>query len=213
MKKSFGNTGNLTRTAVQVAALAVIVIGQRVDAQRVVSVSGEEGPVAACLKPIAPGNSIQCTGGLLTSAPFVEQKYFEHYAGDLSVGNVIAFTFGGDRANLYSELVGANLHLGVLGYARAGFGALVAANEDSTATTADQFFDGGGNASFYIALPLYYRLSAVREQQGAPFLSRRVDTYLVTSVGADLPALNAAAADRHSASTRATNFVCPECNG
>lgn len=178
-----------------IAVLFGLLVCQGASGQRVVAIEG--GPVDECLKAVLPNSTIACSGGLLSKGgTFTDLDVFESYAGDLSVGNSIAFSFGADKANLYSELVGANLHLGRLGYARAGFGALVAADDDSTATTADQFFDGGGNASFYIALPLYYGLAGVRGTTGDPFLSRRLDAYLVTSVGADLPLMNAAAEDR-----------------
>jgi hypothetical protein len=192
--RRFGPISPMTRFCF--VALLVLVTSEHVHAQRVVSLGGEGGPVEWCLKEVEPNRTRGCSGGIFTKMPFTDVEFFDQYAGDLAVGNVIAFSFGGDGANLYSELVGANLHLGVLGLARAGFGALVAASEDSTVSTADQFFDGGGNASFYIALPLFYHLSAVRGRTGAAFLSRRLDTYFVTSIGADLPALNAAAAER-----------------
>jgi len=184
-------------------ALLVFALPNTSEAQRIASATrstGNDGPLQTCLSSLNSGATIRCSGGILgaRAGKFTNLDSFKKYAGDLSVGNNLAFSFGEDGANLYSELVAANIHLGWLGYARTGFGALVAASDDSTASTADQFFDGGGNASFFIAFPAYYRFYGVKDSSpGAQaYLSRRIDLYLVTSIGADLPELNTAASDR-----------------
>lgn len=108
----------------------------------------------------------------------------------------MALSIGDNQTALYTELISSNANLSKLGYARVGFGALVSADQDpdSTATTAEQFFQGGGNAALYAALPLAYRFVVNRETSGDdPRLVRRYDLMGVLTLGADLPALNAAA--------------------
>ncbi|HYW06509.1 MAG TPA: hypothetical protein VE913_06120, partial [Longimicrobium sp.] len=93
-------------------------------AQRTTAFEG--GPVTMCLDSVRPNRLISCGGGILAKRKFTDATFFKEYAGDLTIGNTIAFNFG-EQTSVYSELVGAYMHLGRLGYARAGFGALVAA--------------------------------------------------------------------------------------
>ena len=117
----------------------------------------------------------------------------EAYFGGLRVGGSAALSVGEDQRALFTELVSSNLNLSKLGFARIGFGALVATNDDSTtATTADQFFQSGGNAALYLSVPLMYRF-VVYEEGAEPRLARRYDLLGTLTVGTDLPALNAAA--------------------
>jgi hypothetical protein len=128
-----------------------------------------------------------CFGGInnLVSTSEEVSEYFE----GLEAGRVISLNLSAANAALYSELVSDNIFLaGGLGYARVGVGALVSASDSTSTDTAEQFFQSGGNLSTYVAWPLLYWITLVRD--GDTLRStRRLDTFVVASAGADVPQL------------------------
>lgn len=115
----------------------------------------------------------------------------KRYYGGLSIADVVALGVGNDRSTLYTELVSDNLFtLAALGFARVGFGALVA-SDDTTHSTLQQFFEAGGNAIGYVELPFYRWVNAVTDGDSIRPL-RRADFGLTTAVRGDLPAGNKA---------------------
>ena len=118
----------------------------------------------------------------------------DEFFGGFKVGNAIALSTGSDQSALYTELLSDNLWLSSrLGWARVGLSGQVAATDDTTETTATAFFQGGGNAVLYAALPVASWLNYVGGDN--PSLIRRVDAYATTAVGADIPDMNSAASD------------------
>jgi hypothetical protein len=116
------------------------------------------------------------------------------YFGNFKVGDVVAFSLG-DQSTLYAELIQDNLFMSAfLGYARVGLGALVGADDDSTATTVQQLFESGGNATAYLQLPIYRWINFVRDQKGAAPI-RHADLGFAFALRSDVPQLNAAVED------------------
>jgi hypothetical protein len=118
----------------------------------------------------------------------------DEFFGGFKVGNAISLSAGSEQSALYTELLSDNLWISSrFGWARVGLSGQVSANEDSTETTATQFFQGGGNAVLYAALPVASYLNYVGTDK--PTLIRRVDAYVTTAVGADIPKMNSATSD------------------
>lgn len=139
------------------------------------------------------GKPTICSGGLLLDYKLNSSNRMEAYFGDLRVGGAAALAVGDDQRSLYTELISSNLNLSQWGYARIGFGALVSASDNpEESTTADQFFQGGGNAAMYVSLPLAYRF-VMYEEGDEVRMARRYDLVANVSIGADLPALSASA--------------------
>lgn len=151
--------------------------------------------------------SYGCHGGLGAAHRLRTKPAIEEYLGGFRTGNTVSLTFDGDdEAALYSELASDNMFLGAaLGFGRLGFGALVSAAENAAAeeaeggeaaTTEDQFFQGGGNATVYLAIPTYYfRNFAVPMADEAPQFVRRADIFTTFMVGADVPNMGTAVED------------------
>lgn len=120
----------------------------------------------------------------------------DQYFGGFSVGNAIAFSLGQDQASMYTELLSDNIFLNpYFGYARVGFATQVSAAGDSTAaTTADQFFQGGGNAVLYAAIPMRVRMTYAGDRS-QPNPIRRFDSVLSLALGADVPELSTPSTD------------------
>jgi hypothetical protein len=123
-------------------------------------------------------------------------KQAEAYFGTFAVGNTIGFSLGNEQTALYTELLSDNIYITTrLGYARVGFATQVSTSEDSTgSTTVNQFFQGGGNALLYVALPLRVRITYADDRQN-PTPVRRFDSALTLSFGADVPELSAPATE------------------
>lgn len=120
----------------------------------------------------------------------------DQYFGKFSVGNAIGLSLGDDQASLYTELLSDNIFLNpFFGYARVGFATQVSAADDSaSATTADQFFQGGGNAVLYAAIPMRVRMTYAGDRtQLNPI--RRFDSVLSFAIGADVPELSTPSTD------------------
>lgn len=110
----------------------------------------------------------------------------DEFFGGLSAGGVVALSVGGDQSALYTELLSDNVWLfSPAGFARVGLSAQVSARQDSGKTTVTQFFQGGGNAVLYLALPIASYLNFGRLDN--PMLLRRFDLFLVGAGGADVP--------------------------
>lgn len=119
------------------------------------------------------------------------------YFGGLKVGNTVALSLGQKQdASLYTELLSDNLWLSSrLGYARLGFSTQVSAAKDSAGkTTVDQFFNGGGNAVLYAALPSFVYVNFVREDTAAVAI-RRIDSFVTLAIAADAPSLSTPATE------------------
>lgn len=118
------------------------------------------------------------------------------YFGGFEVGEVITLDLGPDQTGLYAELLSDNLWFSAgLGYVRMGLGTLVAASDDSTGTSVEQFFQGGGNVVLRGILPLGYWINLVGESPAEAKLLRRLDTFMLFAVGADVPEMNGVALD------------------
>jgi hypothetical protein len=156
---------------------------------------------AECMKNAAKAGKLSfgCYGRSRLNSSAEANRYF----GGLEVGDVVAVTVGDDRATLYTELVSDNVFTWAgLGYARMGFGALVAANDDNDdddagagedeETTIQQFFAGGGNGSAYVAVPFYRWVNAVADGAVPARPLRRADLGFTAAVRGDVPALNEA---------------------
>ena len=115
----------------------------------------------------------------------------DQYFGGFGVGNTIGFSLGDEQAALYTELLSDNIYLTTrLGYARVGFATQISAAEDSAnSTTVNQFFQGGGNAILYTALPLRVRITYADDRNN-PSPVRRFDSALTLALGADVPKLS-----------------------
>jgi len=141
-----------------------------------------------------PENKDKPSFGCYGRAKLRSSAQARRYFGGLEVGNVVALSVGDDRSTLYTELVSDNLFtMSSLGYARVGFGALVA-NDDTTETTVQQFFAGGGNGVGYVAVPVYRWVNIVADGTSIRPL-RRADLGFTAAVRGDIPALNAAVED------------------
>jgi hypothetical protein len=144
---------------------------------------------ASCLKSAADADKLSY--GCYGRAHLGSSAAADEYYGGLRIGDVVAFTVGDNRSTLYTELVSDNLFtMAWLGYARVGFGALVA-NDDTTETTVQQFFAGGGNGVGYISAPFFRWVNAVTDGNTTRPL-RRADIGLNLAVRGDIPAFNAA---------------------
>jgi hypothetical protein len=144
---------------------------------------------AHCLEKAAEADllSFGCRGRTHLGSSEAANRYF----GGLKIGNAIALSVGDNRATLYTELISDNVFtLGRLGFARAGFGALVA-NADTTETTEQQFFNGGGNGVGFVMVPFYRWVNAVRDGSSIQ-IQRRADLNVITALRGDIPALNQA---------------------
>jgi hypothetical protein len=122
------------------------------------------------------------------------------FFGGVEAGNAIALSFGQDQAALYTEILSDNLWINDrLGYARIGLSGQVSAASDSASrTTAVQFFQGGGNAVLYVALPVHAWLNyfgAAEDPTSLPKLIRRNTIHLTFATGADVPEMNTAASE------------------
>jgi len=115
----------------------------------------------------------------------------DQYFGGFGIGNTIGLSVGDDQAALYTELLSDNMYLfSNIGYARVGFATQVSASDDSTrSTTVNQFFQGGGNAVLYAALPLRVRITYADDRDN-PKPVRRFDSALTLAFGADVPKLS-----------------------
>lgn len=121
-----------------------------------------------------------------TSSPAGIDEYF----GGFKVGNVITLNVAGDGAGLYTELLSDNLWIGTpFGFARLGLGTLVGANNDTSKTTVDQFFQSGGNAILSGAIPFMYWVNMVGYSEENK-VARRIDSFITVGVSADVPELN-----------------------
>jgi hypothetical protein len=123
--------------------------------------------------------------------PFLEvhnQAEAEEFFGPLKVGNAIALTLGDEPGALYTELLSDNLWIASrVGFARIGFSAQVAADADTTKPAVTQFFQGGGNAILYGAMPLFSWLNYYGGRADEKQLIRRLDMYFTGALGADVP--------------------------
>lgn len=118
----------------------------------------------------------------------------DEFFGGLNTGGVVALSVAGDQSALYTELVSDNIWLmGPLGFGRVGISAQVGAQQDSGTTTATQFFQGGGNAVLYLAIPLASYLNFGRLNN--PMLLRRLDLFAIVAGGADVPKLGGPSVD------------------
>jgi hypothetical protein len=152
-------------------------------------------PLAAqCLKSRENSHNPYSFGCYWTSLRANTPEAADEFFGGFKVGNAISLSAGNEQSALYTELLSDNLWISSrLGWARVGLSGQVSANEDSTETTATQFFQGGGNAVLYAALPVASYLNYVGTDN--PALVRRIDAYVTTAVGADVPKMNSATSD------------------
>lgn len=119
----------------------------------------------------------------------------DRYFGGLEVGNSISLRVGQEETSLYTELVSDNLYVSSkLGFARLGFATLIAAAQDSTSdeaqSTADQFFQGGGNAVLYAALPMYVWINYAVDTAKGPL--RQLNSFMTLAIAGDVPKLGTA---------------------
>lgn len=151
--------------------------------------------------------SYGCTGGIASRPRLTSPAAVDDYMGGFRTAGTASLSLDGDEAGLYSELASDKLFLWAsAGFARVGFGALVSAaasesdpengeegenggdSEEDAATTVNQFYQGGGNASVYLAYPLQYWRNYIQPFTGVdPTFVRRGDMFLTLVVSADIP--------------------------
>jgi hypothetical protein len=119
-----------------------------------------------------------------------EASIRENMGGFRTIG-AASLAFSGNEAGLYSEIASDNVWLGgIFNHARLVFGALVSSSPDDTSSTssAPQLYQGGGNATVNLIIPIGYWTNFVQ-----PFVNdelrfiRRLDFYWTNAVGADVP--------------------------
>jgi hypothetical protein len=142
--------------------------------------------------------SYGCLGGWGSNAGLRSDAGIKDYMGGFRTAGTASLTLGDQQAGLYSELASDNLFLSArAGFARIGFGALVSAededvSETSEKTTASQFYQGGGNASIYLAFPAFYWRNFIQPlNRPAPQFIRRADLFLTLVTSADIPDMGA----------------------
>jgi hypothetical protein len=109
----------------------------------------------------------------------------EAQLGDLSVGNSSTLRLGEGQSSFYSELISDNIYLsGGLGFGRIGVATLVTAADTGTRTV-DQFFQGGGNAMLYLAVPLHTWINYAVDTSPTPL--RKLDLFFTTALTSDVP--------------------------
>jgi hypothetical protein len=122
----------------------------------------------------------------------------DRFFGAFEVGNAIGLRLGEAQTVLYTELLSDNLFLSSrLGYARLGFATQVVAQQDSIDDggnrTVDQFFQGGGNAMLYAALPLTVWINYAVDTAKGPL--RQLNSFATLAVTGDVPKLGTSATE------------------
>jgi hypothetical protein len=128
----------------------------------------------------------------------------DSFFGGLAVGRSIGVSVGEDQASLYTELLSDNLFLSQgLGYARMGMSIQASsAKDDEEVTTVDQFFQAGGNAILWTAVPLsvWHNFRVTSPTERVPF--RHLTSLATLGLAADVPELNSAENSEGAASAR-----------
>lgn len=137
-----------------------------------------------------------CFGGWGVADQLGSRAAIEDYMGGFRTGGMSSLAIDSEEIGLYTELASDNLFLNK-GYARIGFGALVSAvdddsdtpetDEEANATSVNQFYQGGGNATLYVALPAFYWRTFMQTYQPQPHFTRRTDVFLTFMASADVP--------------------------
>ncbi|REL32975.1 hypothetical protein DYD21_14260 [Rhodohalobacter sp. SW132] len=160
--------------------------------QSFIEIETDADDLTLCKRAAEENNgTFVCRGGILAKHALNTKDRIEKYYGGLRVGGASSLNIVSNQRSLYTELISSNLNFSYLGYARIGFGALITSGDDSV-STANQFFQGGGNAALFVSVPLAYR-SVTSMEGNVAQLVRRHDLLATFTVGADLPALNTAA--------------------
>jgi hypothetical protein len=132
--------------------------------------------------------------------PLKSRAAANEFFGGLESGNTIALSIGRNQAALYTEILSDNIWIAdPIGYARLGLSGQVAAAPDSaTNTTVSQFFQGGGNAVIYAAIPFHAWLNYFGDPDDVgrpPQLIRRNSAHFTLAIGADVPEMSTAASE------------------
>lgn len=197
-------------------ALVIPVVRDDSSGARVLEGGGGEGEIstlyAQCLRVfdgVAPKKSFGCRGRF-SYTESTRDRLNDALEG-FDFGRSVLLTFGDDRATLGADIASDDFWVSAgVGYMRVGVATtVVSGSAEATQETLEgdarqdegtleQLFQSPGNASIYFALPVWYFRNLVRDgpvgDSSAVYRpTRRLDVTAVGSVGADIPALNAAA--------------------
>jgi hypothetical protein len=110
------------------------------------------------------------------------------YFGGTRAGGVPTIRFGSEQTQIYSDLLSDNLYLSqALGFLRVGFATVVNTGSADSSRTVDQFFQGGGNAILYFALPQFVWVNYAVDTSRVPV--RQVQTFWTAALASDVPKL------------------------
>ena len=155
-----------------------------------------DSPAATCRKQFeeALKDGTESFGCYWTPLQLETSEDADQFFGGIEVGNSLAIRMGEKETALYAELLSDNLYLSAgLGYARLGFATQIVAAQDSAGEgegrTVDQFFQGGGNAMLYAALPLAVWINYAVDTTKGPL--RQFNSFATLAITGDVPKLGA----------------------
>jgi hypothetical protein len=129
-----------------------------------------------------------------------ESQEADAFFGGTRAGGVPTLRFGSEQTQVYSDLLSDNLYLTQrLGFVRVGFATVVSAGAADSNRTVDQFFQGGGNAILYFAMPQVVWVNYAVDTSSVPV--RQVQTFWTAAIASDVPKIGSSNAEP-SASVR-----------
>jgi hypothetical protein len=165
------------------------------DLKQTTTASAPSAPLArGCLAQAKAAASVVSFGCWWPHLSATSPDEADEFFGTLKTLGAMSLSLGQKEGALYSELLSDNLWVGArAGFARVGFATQVSSPSDTTRPTVTQFFQGGGNAVLYGALPLtsYMNFFGLAGQDKK--LIRRLDIYATSALAGDVPGMSSSA--------------------